>query len=1425
MMMMWSPSTQSCAMWLEAITRQWRPMVVSWPSWVARWMVTYSRTTVSSPRLTPTGVPSRNLRSWGTPPMIAPCPIRQRAPTRTRPSSTAWAPISAPAATVTSGPITEYGPTRASAASSAPRSTTAVGWITTGAPPAREDGSRPALLQLAQALLEGADPLDQLGKLALPRPDALLLGGRSARNAAPHFPGRDVVGHAGLGGQDGARPDRHVVGHADLTGQHGPVAHPRRARDAQLGDQDHVLAHVAVVPDLHQVVDLGAAAHDRLAQGRAVDRGVGPDLDVVLDAQAAHLRDLAMGLSVEGVAEAVGTQHRSGVDDDPVADAHVLADHDVGMQAHVLAEHRAAPHERERPHAAARPDDRFRLHHRERADGRGAVDAGSPGHAGGRVHPGLGPRLGMEEPEQHDQRLLGVVDPEQRGGEVGDVARHQQGAGPARLGLLEVLAIGEEGHLIRARDVERRHPAYHPAGVTLERRPERVGESAERERDVVAHLLRGLLGLVVVGLEDVVGEVSVRGGVEYPGALPLDHHREALLFPQALDEAGYVLEHLLEEGVLFLLELGLEIVHQAAYVPDLALERILLLAPGVRGEELALLLQLVAHLLQLHLLPVELALHARLVLLELLAGRRSCDRAGEDPLDVHDRDPPVRRRGGSGRLSLGVGPHRADARQERQGRRGPPPCHPLPHVLPPQLERGAGGEVEVAEALALLLVEFDPVVDADGAEGRVPSEARSHPVPQVAEVDLGSQGEVRSPHLPYIVEDRGLDPEEKRDLVLDGAQELAVAADPGAGVVLGGDLERLELPQRVRATQVEALEERHRVLAPAEGITRHQPEAQDVIEPRQGLEVGAREDAAGKLLPEADAREVHPERDGVAPGRVVDAVAGVAGEAQPDQGREMGPLLGDELGAAKRIDVGDSILADPVDCVPARVLPEGVPEPDIATQGVDRVVGQDAAGVEDVEAGGEWLVEEPGLGEADGAGLEVLATPQAEEHLPALAEKVPLRQVEGAEDAVLGAVAASDREEPGGLLGDVDVDDDLVLGGPGGGFGLDLVEVVEIGQLLLRAGELLAREEVPLRHRELPPEDLLLAAGVARDVDPLHVGFGTLVDLEDDVDQPARGVLEGVGAHVGGGAADRAVEVGDPLDAVAELGPGEDVARLQLDPLPDLLHREHRVAHHVHAADLELRPLDHHDPDGGAGLFAVDLDLRRLHPSLYVAVVVVELDDPVHVLVESLPLDGSPQDDILALLGVHRPLHLLGGEPLGALDHDLVDADPPTLRDSVGHGDVPVGELLGLGGDADLEVAILLVVLLELVGALVNLHRVVDASQLELDLLLQGGRVLLLVPGEDDVADERPLHHHVGQLDAPLEVLDLHLHVVEEAETEDGPDILGGAVGDEGTADLGADPAEDHRLLHPAVALDRDLLDEDLPVSGGGSLRQGRERS
>src|SRR4026207_1638552 len=197
----------------------------------------------------------------------------------------------------------------------------------------------------------------------------------------------------------------------------------------------------------------------------------------------------------------------------------------------------------------------------------------------------------------------------------------------------------------------------------------------------------------------------------------------------------------------------------------------------------------------------------------------------------------------------------------------------------------------------------------------------------------------------------------------------------------------------------------------------------------------------------------------------------------------MGSFLRQQLGAAQRVHVADPVLADPVGGVPAGVLPEGMPEPDGAAPGGAGVGGGGPARVEEIEAGGERAIEEPGLGEADRPGLDILAAPDAQEHLPALAEEVALGEVEGAEDAVLGAVAAADREEAGRLLGPVDGAGALVLGGPGRGLGLDLVEVVEVGQPLLGSRELLAREEVALGPRDLTPEDLLPAPGIARAVD------------------------------------------------------------------------------------------------------------------------------------------------------------------------------------------------------------------------------------------------------------------------------------------------------------------------------------------------------
>ena len=198
-----------------------------------------------------------------------------------------------------------------------------------------------------------------------------------------------------------------MVGHADLSGQHGPAADLARARHAHLADQDHVLTDIAVVAYLHEVVDLRAAPHNGRAHGGAVDGGVRSDLDIVLDDEPSHLRDLLVGGSVERIAESVGAQHGAGMDDDAITEAYPVSHHDARVQPHVGAEHGAPPDIAEGAHGGARPDHGVALDHGPRGHRGRGIHVRAGGHAGRGVHTWLEGRLGMEEPQESDQGRLG----------------------------------------------------------------------------------------------------------------------------------------------------------------------------------------------------------------------------------------------------------------------------------------------------------------------------------------------------------------------------------------------------------------------------------------------------------------------------------------------------------------------------------------------------------------------------------------------------------------------------------------------------------------------------------------------------------------------------------------------------------------------------------------------------------------------------------------------------------------------------------------------------------------------------------------------------------------------------------------------------------------------------------------------------------
>src|SRR6266581_6598632 len=252
------------------------------------------------------------------------------------------------------------------------------------------------------------------------------------------------------------------------------------------------------------------------------------------------------------------------------------------------------------------------------------------------------------------------------------------------------------------------------------------------------------------------------------------------------------------------------------------------------------------------------------------------------------------------------------------------------------------------------------------------------------------------------------------------------------------------------------------------------------------------------------------------------------------------------------------------------------------------------------------------------------------------------------------------------------VDDHLGLVGAGGGADVDGLEEPEVVEPLLGPLQLLQGEELTFVHRDLTAEDLVLGPDVAGDVDALDVGLGAFVDVEHDV-HPGRYLhLFGPRVHIGRSVADGAVEVGDLAKGIAQLRAREDVAFLELHHAEHFGLGEQRHPGDGQVLETVLRTLHHGEDQVHSRLLAVDLNFVALDAGLDVAVVVVDGQDALDVLIDPLALELARQDPELALLGGQRLLDLALVEAPGAPDNDLVDADATALVDAEDDLDVAV---------------------------------------------------------------------------------------------------------------------------------------------------------
>src|SRR5439155_8294472 len=293
--------------------------------------------------------------------------------------------------------------------------------------------------------------------------------------------------------------------------------------------------------------------------------------------------------------------------------------------------------------------------------------------------------------------------------------------------------------------------------------------------------------------------------------------------------------------------------------------------------------------------------------------------------------------------------------------------------MSPLLERRAHREVERAEVLAGLAVRVDPVVDADRSERRLPPDAAADPLLQIRQIELRPE----PVHVTDIEEPGEPEAERQRDDVLRVAEHLGRAADPLTGVVFRRDRMELEAPDRVGPAEVEPLEERQRLVGPAEAIVRLDATAQDVAEPDR-VELGRKHAGLHVLRITAESGELRRHVALSTLRRRDDVVAAVASHSPRHRRGHLRPFLVLELWRQRRdvAEVADPVARRAIAEGPPVVLEERVTQPERGPQRLVAILDVLPRVAVQVESPGEGAIEEPRIGEADHPLLCPAATAQ-----------------------------------------------------------------------------------------------------------------------------------------------------------------------------------------------------------------------------------------------------------------------------------------------------------------------------------------------------------------------------------------------------------------------------------------------------------------
>ena len=150
---------------------------------------------------------------------------------------------------------------------------------------------------------------------------------------------RDVRRGAALRGESSALADGQMSCGTHLAGKNAPLAHASGSGQSDLPAKKRVVAHLAGVPNLHEIVDLYATADVRFADRRAVNRAARLDFDVIFDDGGSSLAHFVPpAVSLARVTKAVAPDHHAILQNYAAPDAAVLADSGMRVRKEIVAD-------------------------------------------------------------------------------------------------------------------------------------------------------------------------------------------------------------------------------------------------------------------------------------------------------------------------------------------------------------------------------------------------------------------------------------------------------------------------------------------------------------------------------------------------------------------------------------------------------------------------------------------------------------------------------------------------------------------------------------------------------------------------------------------------------------------------------------------------------------------------------------------------------------------------------------------------------------------------------------------------------------------------------------------------------------------------------------------------------------------------------